>query len=153
MACRRAGARGQSGARGPAPGQRDGRTRGPLTSGPNGAAGAAWRQGFAAAQQNRQQRPDPQVPLVTAGPGLNFRVAPSKMSEFADIVDTILEAYRSREVVAVGCGFSLSQQNNFSCSQMLSQSHAAAREWISSSCRDHIERIPVEDLHFLLREV
>ena len=74
------------------------------------------------------------------------------MGDYSEVVEVILQAYRGREVAAIGGGISLSQQHGFSCSQMLSQSHPA-REWISSNCRDAIERIPVEDLHLLLREV
>jgi hypothetical protein len=68
-----------------------------------------------------------------------------------EVIETILEAYRGREVGPTG-GFSLSQQNGYSCSQMLSQSHSS-RVWITPSCRDVIEKIPPSELHMLIREV
>lgn len=98
---------------------------------------------------------------VGAGPsGQNSRaihLPPSEMPRsenvvaYEEVIETILEAYRGREVAPI-VGFSLSQQNGYSCSQMLSQSHSS-RVWITPSCRDLIEKIPASELHMLIREV
>ena len=77
---------------------------------------------------------------------------PSQMPSYSEVIETVVEAYRGREIAPIGGGFSLSQQNNFSCSQMLSQSHSS-RAWITQSCRDSLEWIPASEVHMLIREV